>query len=566
MSLNRKAMVGAALAAPGAYAQIKSPAGTDWEFYGKFYPELTHTHGEGATAPSTTGQSNLVGTLGGNAVIPRWEMQISKCRHIDKSMPPRWRIQRFLKRRSAQMQRTYIRNGACGMTVLALALLSGCGTESSSNSSTGSGQFFSVLTVPGISSTTTYSFDLGAYDPATNKYYVTDRTNKSVDVVDVSSMTVTQFKPGFSGCNGSETIPGVTVAPGTIVPIPSCANSATGVIPKLTVVNDQSGPDGLDVVTNKAGASFLMVGDVNAAWILNKTTGAVIKKVTITSNPTGLRADEGCFDPDDDIYAIATPGDNNPFMTFIDVSGAVPAGTIIAKVVMDQPVGTPSQGLEACVYDTTTKKFFVNNDGSCVSVASCTSGPNFHGETDGIPAADIVAFKPTAPATVQYTALALTTQFVLNDVGATNNCDPTGIALGPGNDIGVMCREATGLPLNFLILDKTNGAIVVVPGAGGGDQITYDAASNNWFLATNRATANGISCGGGTAVTCPLTPMLTVVDGTSRTVTKRVPSGNNSHSVMTGGGFVFSPFTSGPSASAGGAGFPNGGIAVFLTR
>src|SRR5712692_4999595 len=79
MRLNRKAMVlavGAALAAPGAYAQIKSPAGTDWEFYGKFYPELTHARGEGATAPGTT-VSTLAGTLGGNALVSRWEMQVS---------------------------------------------------------------------------------------------------------------------------------------------------------------------------------------------------------------------------------------------------------------------------------------------------------------------------------------------------------------------------------------------------------------------------------------------------------------------------------------------------------
>src|SRR5437762_13598065 len=80
MKLNRKAMVlavGAALAAPSAYAQIKSPAGSDWEFYGKFYPEETHLHGDGGTAPGTTGLSTLTGSLGGNPIIPRWEMQIS---------------------------------------------------------------------------------------------------------------------------------------------------------------------------------------------------------------------------------------------------------------------------------------------------------------------------------------------------------------------------------------------------------------------------------------------------------------------------------------------------------
>ncbi len=82
MNLNRKAMVvavGAALAAPGAYAQITSKAGSSWEFYGKFYPEVTHMRGDGATDPSTPASelSSLVQSTGANAIIPRWEMQIS---------------------------------------------------------------------------------------------------------------------------------------------------------------------------------------------------------------------------------------------------------------------------------------------------------------------------------------------------------------------------------------------------------------------------------------------------------------------------------------------------------
>src|SRR5260370_18543244 len=53
MRLNRKAMVlavGAALAAPGSYAQIKSPAGSDSGLYGKYYPELTSTSCSRATS------------------------------------------------------------------------------------------------------------------------------------------------------------------------------------------------------------------------------------------------------------------------------------------------------------------------------------------------------------------------------------------------------------------------------------------------------------------------------------------------------------------------------------
>jgi predicted porin len=77
--MNKKAMVlavGTALAAPAALAQVKSPAGTNWEFYGKFYPELTYAKGDGATAPGTT-VSTLAGTLAPNAIVHRWEMQVS---------------------------------------------------------------------------------------------------------------------------------------------------------------------------------------------------------------------------------------------------------------------------------------------------------------------------------------------------------------------------------------------------------------------------------------------------------------------------------------------------------
>jgi predicted porin len=79
MNAKRKAIVlavGAALAAPSAYAQIKSKAGTDWEFYGKFYPQWTHQSGDGAS-PNGTPRSSFTGTLDGtNAVVSRWEMQV----------------------------------------------------------------------------------------------------------------------------------------------------------------------------------------------------------------------------------------------------------------------------------------------------------------------------------------------------------------------------------------------------------------------------------------------------------------------------------------------------------
>ena len=76
MNLNRKAMVlavGAALAAPSAYSQT----GDKWEIYGKFYPELTHAGGNGATAVGETVATLARTAQGVGGIINRWEMQVS---------------------------------------------------------------------------------------------------------------------------------------------------------------------------------------------------------------------------------------------------------------------------------------------------------------------------------------------------------------------------------------------------------------------------------------------------------------------------------------------------------
>src|SRR6267378_7066161 len=79
MSLNRKAMVlavGAALAAPGAYAQVKSPAGADWEFYGKFYPEIAQIKGDGPSAVGTSVSTLSAAATGTSNLVNRSEMLV----------------------------------------------------------------------------------------------------------------------------------------------------------------------------------------------------------------------------------------------------------------------------------------------------------------------------------------------------------------------------------------------------------------------------------------------------------------------------------------------------------
>ncbi len=411
----------------------------------------------------------------------------------------------------------------------------------------------STITVPGISSAVTFSFDLGAVDPATHIYYVTDRTNKAVTAVNLNTNAVFQFKPtgvAFAGC-GSTSFNPVT-DPLTVTPMPGCVNIPSPAGTQV-VNNDTSGPDGLDIV-----GPNLYVGDVNALYVLNKGTGALVKKLVIPSVPGGLRADEGCWDPVDNIYAIATPGANNPFMTFFDTTNQSNP-TLIATVIMNGTDGSASAGLEACFFDATTGNFFGNNDGSNI---------NANGEVWRIPAAAIVALKPGPVVRVQFgpgTLVGALAPFALPAL-----CDPTGISPGPAAEgsLGAMCRPGTiGQSMDFVIMNKTTGAIIqTVVGAGGGDQIIYDPTSNKWYLADSRSTPARTSCGGGSAG-CPLTPKLGVVDGTTHAIVAMIPNGNNSHSVAVDSalGKVITPFTN-TSATGGGSAFPGGGINIFKTR
>jgi len=328
--------------------------------------------------------------------------------------------------------------------------------------------------VTGAGPTTNFNFDIGTV--LGNRYYFTDRTNASVDVFDTASGTqVAQIK-------------------GT------GANAFAG----QGADNSVSGPDGINAVGN-----LLYVGDVNSVKIVDPATNTVTK--TITVGTQGVRADEGCVDPVHNLFMIATPEASPPFVTVIDTQ----TQTVVANVTFTDPSGNAAAGLEACEYDARTDAFYINNDGT-------TANP--HGELNVLPGAAIRAIP--AGQTVNYTTLAGLQAFPLG------NCDPTGLALGPGNDVAVNCREGTaGVPLELLILDRTSGAVLATLNAGGGDELIYAADQNRYYSAASRWTANGLSSGSACTATSPCTPRLMVVDAGRRTLIGSIPTGNNAHSV-----------------------------------
>lgn len=358
---------------------------------------------------------------------------------------------------------------------LALASCGGSSNNGSSGTASNGATLASLVGVTGVGPTTNFGFDLGTI--IGDRYYFTDRNNASVDVFSTSP-----------------TVQQIAQIKGT------GANAFAG----NTGDNGTSGPDGINAVGN-----LIYVGDVNSVKIIDPTKLAVIK--TITVGTSGKRADEGCFDATHNLYMISSPDADLPFASIINST----TQTLVATITFNDPAGKPVGGLEQCRYDVATDAFFVNND-------KTTANPR--GELDMLPGAAIRGI--AAGATVNYTDLAGLKAYPLGV------CDPTGLAIGPGNDIAVNCREGEpGDPLLVQILDKTNGTILASANAGGGDQLEYDATTNRYYSAASRWTKSGKSSGPACTTASPCTPVLATIDAGTRKLLSQFPTGNNAHSV-----------------------------------
>ncbi len=209
------------------------------------------------------------------------------------------------------------------MTVVLLtaAALAGCGGgEVKANVAPPPPKLLTNTAVPNASSPP-FSFDIGYVEAG--KYFLADRNNKAVDVVDTKSNKLIAQIPGpFTGAGAT---------------------------------TDESGPDGIVGIT---GTHTIYVGDVDSIKVIDTDAQKTVKTIAISNS--GSRVDEGCYDPDDHLAMYASPGDSPPFATFVSTL----TQTAVTKLVFNG-----SSGLEACVYDPVSKSFLINNDGTSVNPA-----------------------------------------------------------------------------------------------------------------------------------------------------------------------------------------------------
>jgi len=133
------------------------------------------------------------------------------------------------------------------------------------------------------------------------------------------------------------------------------------------------------------------------------------------------------------------------------------------------------------------------------------------------------------------------------------DCMPTGVVMGPGTDIMVMCAGHDGrtFPPATYILNGTTGAILAtINNVGGADQGWYNPGDSKYYLGASNMTPG---------------PVLGIIDAISKQWLQNVPTTGFSHSVAADpkNNHIFVPLGAGPLCQSQGT---NGCVGVFASQ
>jgi hypothetical protein len=323
--------------------------------------------------------------------------------------------------------------------ILAAAMLATGAFSMEPEGKSGAVRLLTTVPIPGTKTNTTggnmYIFDISFVDQTTQTYYLADRSNAVVDVVNArTNQLISQIsaKPAFKGFTG---------------------NNAT------------SGPDGV-----VAAFPWLFVTDANSRVVtIDLRNGNTVGDVS-TGGAPGLRADELAYDPTHGLLLVVNNADTPPFATLVGVNKSTGALAVGQRITFDKTHSgvDATNGAEQPVWEPVTGKFYL-------SIPQV--GPN---AKDGA----VVRISPAGNVEVQYPI-----QF----------CSPAGLTLGPNVDLLVGCntvfdtagnlwdptKNVTAAPIQVIIDARTGKIDAMVPGVGAGDEVWFNSGDGNYYTASS---------------------------------------------------------------------------------
>lgn len=333
-----------------------------------------------------------------------------------------------------------------------------------------------------------FSFDISWFDAGSGLYFLADRSNAAVDVVDTTGAFTGKADTLFGQMGGSAfKFQGDT------------GNTAT------------SGPNGVVA----SGNCIFATDGISSVESVNMKS-SFVTPVSQVSTGGKFRADELAYDPADGILFVINNADDPPFGTLITVNKNTCGMTIATKVTFNTAGGVnATNGAEQPQWEPISQRFYV-------------SIPEIGGPGGGGPNGGVAQVNPTSGA--------------IEKVFGINFCQPAGLTVGPNGDLMVGCNtifDTSGKACSAVVPAPspagaaaahpatctgqaapqvaicnpgrgcTGPALVAVPGPGGGDEIWFNSGDGNYYV---------------TGGNNPIGPTLGVVASVTNVLTQQIPT------------------------------------------
>ena len=329
------------------------------------------------------------------------------------------------------------------------------------------------------------SYDISWVNPHRAEYYLADRSNAGIDIIDTRSLT-------FKRTLGKGLFVGVKL---------NTAGTA--------VNNDISGPDG--VVTH---GRWLYAGDGDSTVKVFDLDGpdAVAQTPLFTGGTT--RVDEMALTTDGELLLTVNNAEDPPYANLFQANGDRHRSNVFekTKITINATLFPGTPGIEQPTWDPTTKRFYVSvpilgKPGGC-GTATCDGG--------------LMVIDPT---TVTQGSMVLGAFDPVTNTGVVqlSDCGPNGATVGPHDNLMLGCTQANN-PTNrsTLVINATTKHFSHVNGIVGSDEVWFNKGDGRYYTGSNRNCA---------PAGCPAqAAVLGVIDATSVLI-ETVPQSSGSHSV-----------------------------------
>lgn len=390
------------------------------------------------------------------------------------------------------------------------------------------------------------SFDISWVNPDRAEYYLGDRSNAGIDIIDTRHNAFKRRLGGFTGAvlNGSG-----------------------------NVNNSVSGPDGVTShgrwVYGGDGNSTLKVFDLDAP------TASALKQSVPTGGTT--RVDEMALTTDGNLLLAANNAEDPPFGTLFRANGdrATSSVVILTKITVSPTILPPGAGLsiEQPAWDSKTERFYV----SIPVIANNPPGCNY-GQLSGPITCD-GGLLVVDPSTLTTPAAVLGAFDPATNTGVVplQQCGPNGATVGPHDNLLLGCTPQNNpSDKDTLVINAATKNFALIGNITGSDEVWFNRGDFRYYLGASRACGSAGTCPDPTHG-FPDLAALGVVDATSVLIEK-IPQSSGSHSVAADAerNFIYVPQVAPKSVVGSGGdittvgqeicGSANGCVAVYVHR